>query len=65
MAGLDLSFRKNFRFGSRSFAPRIDIFNATNESTVTSRISQLGLTYGRISGIQQARLIKLGVNVEF
>ncbi len=65
VAGLDLSFRKTFRAGNRTFAPRIDIFNATNESTVTARISQLGPTYNRISGIQRARLIKVGLNVEF
>jgi hypothetical protein len=65
VAGLDLSFRKTFRAGNRTLAPRIDIFNATNESTVLARIAQLGPTYGRISGIQRARLIKLGLNVEF
>jgi hypothetical protein len=65
VAGLDLSFRKTFRAGSRTFAPRIDIFNATNESTVLARVSQLGPTYGRVSGIQRARLIKVGLNVEF
>jgi outer membrane receptor protein involved in Fe transport len=65
VAGLDLSFRKNFRVGTRSFSPRIDIFNATNEATVTSRITQLGPTYERISGIQRARLMKVGLNVEF
>ncbi|HUP38856.1 MAG TPA: TonB-dependent receptor [Vicinamibacterales bacterium] len=65
VAGLDLSFRKTFRAGSRTFAPRIDIFNATNESTITARVTQLGPTYGRVSGIQRARLIKLGLNVEF
>ena len=65
VAGLDLSFRKTFRAGSRTFAPRIDIFNATNESTVLARVTQLGPTYGRVSGIQRARLIKVGLNVEF
>lgn len=65
VAGLDLSFRKTFRAGSRTISPRIDIFNATNESTVTARITQLGSTYGRVSGIQRARLIKVGLNVEF
>lgn len=64
VAGLDLSFRKTFRVGTRTFAPRLDIFNATNESTVLSRIIQLGPTYGRISGIQRARLMKVGLNVE-
>lgn len=65
VAGLDLSLRKTFRAGSRTLTPRIDIFNATNESTVTAQITQLGPTYGRISGIQRARLIKVGVNLEF
>ena len=61
VAGLDLSFRKTFRAGNRTISPRIDIFNATNESTVTARITQLGPTYGNISGIQRARLIKVGL----
>jgi hypothetical protein len=65
VTGLDLSFRKTFRAGTRTIAPRLDIFNATNDSTVTARITQLGPTYGRISGIQRARLIKVGVNLEF
>ena len=29
------------------------LFNATNESTVTARVTQLGPTYGRVSGIQR------------
>jgi hypothetical protein len=62
---LDLSLRKTFRLGARTIVPRIDIFNATNEATVTDRVAQLGPTYGRIAGIQQARLIKVGLNVEF
>jgi hypothetical protein len=65
VSGLDLSFRKSFKFGGRTFAPRLDIFNATNETTVTARITQLGPTYQRISGIQRARLIKVGLNLEF
>ena len=65
VAGLDLSFRRTFRFGSSTIAPRLDIFNATNEATVTARITQLGPSYERISGIQRGRLIKLGVNLEF
>jgi hypothetical protein len=64
-AQLDLSLRKAFRFGSRSLVPRLDIFNSTNQSTVNAVVTQLGPTYGRISGIQQARLIKIGVSVEF
>ena len=65
VSGLDLSFRRPFRVGNSTIAPRIDIFNATNESTVTARITQLGPSYERISGIQRGRLIKIGVNMEF
>ena len=65
MAGLDLSFRRSFRFGKRTIAPRLDIFNATNEATVTARITQLGPSYSDLSGIQRGRLIKLGLNLEF
>jgi hypothetical protein len=65
VVGLDLSFRRTFQFGTRTLAPRLDIFNATNEATVTARITQLGPTYERISGIQRGRLIKLGMSLEF
>src|SRR5262245_43635248 len=66
VAGLDLSFRRSFRTGkTTNITPRIDIFNATNEATVTARITQLGPTLGRLSGIQRGRLIKLGLNLEF
>jgi hypothetical protein len=62
---LDMSLRKAFRFGNRTIAPRIDIFNATNESTISAWVTQLGPTYHRPSTIQRARLIKVGLNIEF
>jgi hypothetical protein len=65
VSGLDLSFRRNIRIGKAAITPRLDIFNATNGSTVTALLTQLGPTYGRLSGIQRGRLIKLGVNLEF
>jgi hypothetical protein len=65
VVGLDLSVRKTFRLGTRSLSPRLDVFNATNESSVVSRLTQLGPTYQRIAGIQRARLIKVGFNLEF
>jgi len=66
VAGLDLSFRRAFRLGkTASFSPRLDIFNATNESTVTARVTQLGPSFGYLSGIQRGRLIKIGLNMEF
>jgi hypothetical protein len=53
------------RLATRQSILVIDIFNATNEATGTARITQLGPTCERISGIQRGRLIKLGLNMEF
>jgi outer membrane receptor protein involved in Fe transport len=65
VAQLDMSIRKNFRFGGRTFTPRIDFYNLTNESAVTAWITQLGSTYHRASTIQHGRVFKLGVNADF
>lgn len=65
VSGLDMSIRRTFRTARGTFTPRLDIFNATNESTVTTLVTQLGPTFGRIGGIQRGRLIKVGVNLEF
>ena len=62
---LDVSVRKNWKIAGKSFEPRIDLYNLTNDAAVLGRITQLGPTYLRISNIQRGRLIKLGVNVEF
>ena len=65
LAQLDLSLRKTWRMSGRTFEPRIDFFNLTNQATITSRVTQFGPNYGRASAIQRGRLIKLGVSVEF
>ena len=62
---LDVSVRKNWKIAGKSFEPRIDLYNLTNDAAVLGRITQLGPTYLRISNIQRGRLIKLGVSVEF
>jgi hypothetical protein len=62
---LDMSIRRVFRFGSRTISPRIDFFNASNESTILTWVTQLGPTYHRPSLIQRARLLKVGLNMEF
>ena len=51
--------------GNRSFEPRVDFYNVTNEATVTNWLTQLGSTYHRASTIQAGRMVKLGVNFEF
>ena len=50
--------------GQQHIAPRLDIFNATNEATVTARRSARSLL-SNLSGIRRGRLIKLGVNLDF
>jgi hypothetical protein len=62
---LDFSFRKPVRMGNRSFEPRIDLYNLTNEATKTNWLTQLGGTYHRASTIQAGRMIKVGFNFEF
>jgi hypothetical protein len=62
---LDMSLRRTFRFQNRAFVPRIDLFNALNNSTVTAQVAQLGPTYHRVSGIQAGRMVKVGFSYEF
>ena len=62
---LDISLRKSIRMGNRSFEPRLDFYNVTNESTVTNWLTQLAPTYHRASTIQAGRMIKVGFNFEF
>jgi len=45
--------------------PRLDLFNALNNSTVTAQVAQLGPTYHRVSGIQAGRMVKVGFSYEF
>jgi carboxypeptidase family protein len=65
VSSLDVSVRKAWKTGGRSFEPRVDFYNLTNAATILGRITQLGPTYGRVSSIQRGRLIKMGLNVEF
>jgi hypothetical protein len=66
VAQLDLNLRKTFRLpGSQRLTPRLEVFNLTNEATITDWITQLGPTYHRPSGIQHGRLIKLEVAYDF
>ena len=62
---LDVSVRKTWKINGKSIEPRVDLYNLTNAAAVLGRITQLGPTYGRVSGIQRGRLIKVGLNVEF
>ena len=66
IAQLDLSIRKSFRLGgSKRFTPRLDVFNLTNESSITSWVTQLGPTYHRPSLIQHGRMWKFDFTYDF
>jgi hypothetical protein len=65
IAQLDFSLRKNWRHGGRTFEPRVDFYNLTNQASIINRVTQFGPAYDRASSIQRGRLIKLGVTVEF
>jgi len=62
----DISLRRNFKLGgNRTVKPVLDILNLGNINTVTSRITQLGPTYGRVGAIVRGRLVRLGFNIDF
>ena len=65
VASIDMSIRFRAIEGRKRVTPRLDLYNLTNQSTVTARTTQLGPAYGVVSGIQRGRLIKLGVNYDF
>jgi hypothetical protein len=63
---VDFSLRKAIRMGgSRVFQPRLDIYNATNNATIRTWVTQLGSTYHRPSAIQRGTLIKAGFHYDF
>ncbi|HEV3217791.1 MAG TPA: carboxypeptidase-like regulatory domain-containing protein [Vicinamibacterales bacterium] len=65
IAQLDMSLRKTWRMGGRTFEPRIDFFNLSNQASIIGRVTQFGPNYDRVSSIQRGRLIKLGFSAEF
>jgi hypothetical protein len=62
---LDVTVRRTFAFGSKTIAPRLDLYNLTNAATILARTTQLGPTYGQASSIQRGLLIKAGFDVNF
>jgi Carboxypeptidase regulatory-like domain len=62
---LDLSFRRPFRMGSRSFSPRLDVYNMANNATVTAWTQTLGSSYHNVTGVQRGRTIKVGAAFDF
>jgi hypothetical protein len=64
-AELDFNVWRSFRMGKSRLLPRFEIFNLTNEATITDWVTQRGPTYRRPSGLQRGRLYKLELAVDF
>lgn len=65
-AELDLNLRKSFKVGGRrTLTPRLELFNVTNQSTITAWVTQLGPSYHRPSGLQRGRLVKMEMAFDF
>jgi hypothetical protein len=62
---VDMTLRRTFRLGKRTFEPRLDLYNLTNAATIIARTTQLGPTYGQASSIQRGTLIKAGFDISF
>ncbi|HKN59065.1 MAG TPA: TonB-dependent receptor, partial [Gemmatimonadaceae bacterium] len=62
---VDMSIRRNFRYSGKSFSPRLDVFNAANNATIGTWVTQLGPNYHVPSTIQRGRAMKFSISAEF
>jgi hypothetical protein len=62
---VDVRIARAFRFGSRRISPQLDIFNIGNASTIVSRNTAVGSTYGRPNEILSPRIIRFGFSLDF
>ena len=62
---VDLRLSRTFRFGNRSFAPQLEIFNIGNSDTVTSLNSSVGGAYLDPREIISPRIIRIGFSLNF
>jgi outer membrane receptor protein involved in Fe transport len=65
VALVDIRLSRQFRFGSRSFSPQMDIFNIGNAATVTSLNNAVGGTYLEPREIISPRIIRVGFTLNF
>ena len=62
---LDMSFRRAFKMGTKSFSPRLDAYNLANSATITAWTQTLGTSYQNVTAVQRGRTIKLGASYDF
>lgn len=65
LAAVDLNLRRMFKAGRTTIAPRLELFNITNQATIATWVTQLGPSYQQPSVIQRGRLIKFEVEWQF
>jgi hypothetical protein len=61
----DLRFAKTIKARNLEIEPTADLFNVFDSNAVTSRVTTLGSSLLRPSGIDNARVLRLGVRVKF
>ena len=65
LSQLDLRMARSFRIDHLDFTGALDIFNATNASTVFNQIQTYGSALGRPTDVMQGRVFRFGVQVKF
>jgi hypothetical protein len=56
---LDITVKKNFRSGRKTFALQIDVFNVTNSSSILTTNDAIGTSLGQVNSILYGRLPRL------
>ncbi|HTU99102.1 MAG TPA: hypothetical protein VMF13_01080, partial [Luteitalea sp.] len=62
---LDLRIGRRFRAGGLTIEPLVELYNVFNENASLTEVEQVGPALGRISRNLDARLLRLGVKVNF
>jgi len=62
---VDMTFKKNFRAGRKTYSGQIDMFNALNANAIFARNSAVGNSLGNVTTILQGRLIRLAFQMKF
>jgi hypothetical protein len=62
---IDFNIKKNFRFNKTVLTGQVDVFNATNSSTILTTTDTVGSSLGRISSILKGRVVRLVFQFKF
>jgi hypothetical protein len=62
---IDFNIKKNFRFNKHVFTGQVDVFNATNSSTILTTTDTVGSSLGRINSILKGRVTRLVFQYKF